>query len=331
MKFYRFFFLVLVLYFLVNIASTLILNSLIASAYAIQLLQSVVSNLSFLLTFDFLVRHYVPTAPPEFRFNFIVLALLSFLFYALLTLIFGESLLRAMGFRLSSVPVGSPLAPDEYATLAFFTDGFSSLTNGLLSLSIAYYLQKYMVRGIFYVFKRFTKYANFIEVDRKGGKSSFYITVLWFLLLPFPIQQVLAPNPAGVSVLGTGLYLLSALALFLMWGLGLAGLIGVTKKNIFRLYGIVQSSLFWFLLIQWFSALVYTSVAPPIVPDLLIASSLLLLRVVFAFGPPAIISAYVYKTVLEKRAEVEIFEYLKQKESLELSRITVTAENPSAT
>ncbi len=281
--------------------------------------------------FDFVVRHYVPTTPIGFRFNFIVMAVLSFLFYALLTLVFGEPLLRAMGFRLSPVPVGSTLAPDEYATLSFFTYGFSSLTNGLLSLSIAYYLQKYMVRGIFYAFKRFTKYANFIEVDRKGGKPQLYVTILWFLLLPFPIQQVLTPNPAGVSVLGTGLYLLSALALFLMWGLGLAGLIGVTKKNIFRLYGVVQSSLFWFLLIQWFSAIVYTSVAPPIVPDLFVASSLLLLRVVFVFGPPALISAYVYKSALEKRAEVEIIEYLKQKESLEMTKITVTAEKPSAT
>lgn len=331
MKFYRFFFLAVILYFLVNIASTLILTSLVSSTYAVQLMQSVISNLGFLLAFDFVVRHYVPTAPPGFRFNFIIMALLSFLFYALLTLIFGESLLRVMGFRLSPVPAGSNLAPDEYATLSFFTYGFSSLTNGLLSLSVAYYLQKYMVRGIFYVFKRFTHYANFIEVDRKGGKSSFLITVLWLLLLPFPIQQVLTPNPAGVSVLGTGLYLLSALALFLMWGLGLAGLIGVAKKNIFRLYGTVQSSLFWFLLIQWFSALVYTSVSPPIVPDWFGASSLLLLRVVFVFGPPALISAYVYKRVLEKRAEVEIIEYLKRKESLEMSKITVTAEKPSAT
>jgi hypothetical protein len=93
----------------------------------------------------------------------------------------------------------------------------------------------------------------------------------------------------------------------------------------------VQSSLFWFLLIQWFSALVYTSVSPPIVPDWFGASSLLLLRVIFVFGPPALISAYVYKRVLERRAEVEIIEYLKRKESLEMSKITVTAEKPSAT
>jgi hypothetical protein len=34
---------------------------------------------------------------------------------------------------------------------------------------------------------------------------------------------------------------------------------------------------------------------------------------------------------LERRAEVEIIEYLKRKESLEMSKITVTAEKPSAT
>ncbi len=252
--------------------------------------------------------------------------MVSFIFYALLTIFFGEPLLRAMGFEVTSVPQGSPLSPSQYATLSFFTYGISSITNGLVAVAVAYLLQKYMVWGVFRVFRRFTKYRNFFEADSKEGKSRIYVMVLWLLLLPFPIQNVLNPNPVGVSALGTGLYLLSALALFLMWGLGLAALIGITRNKTFRLYGTVRETLFWFLAIQWLSVLVYSSLAPPLLLGSVEKLGLLIVRVVFAFAPPALITAYLYKRVLEKRAETRIIDYLKEKEGIETARIDVKAE-----
>jgi hypothetical protein len=285
-----------------------------------------VSGLSFLLTFVLVTRHYVSTAPHGFWLKFILMALISFLFYASLTLVFGEPLLRAMGFEVTSVPQGSALSPSEYASLSFFTYGISSITNGLISVAVAYFLQKYMVRGVFYVFKRLTMYRNFFEADSKEGKSPIFVMVLWLLLLPFPIQNVLSPTPAGVNALGTGLYLLSALALFLMWGLGLAALVGITRSRVFRLYGAVRETLFWFLAIQWLSVLVYSSLAPPLLVSSVEKLVLLMVRVVFAFAPPALMTAFLYKRVLEKRAETRIVDYLKQKEKIETARIDVKAE-----
>ncbi len=284
------------------------------------------SGLSFLLTFVLVTRHYVSTAPPGFWLKFVLVALLSFLFYASLTLVYGEPLLRAMGFEVTPVPEGSPLLPGEYASLSFFTYGISSITNGLVAVSVAYLLQKYMVWGVFRVFNRLTKYKNFFEADSKEGKSSIFVIVLWLLLLPFPFQNVLSPNPVGVNALGTGLYLLSALALFLMWGLGLAALVGVTKNRVFRLYGTVRETLFWFLAIQWFSVLVYSTLAPPFLLGSVEKLVLLMVRAVFAFAPPALITAYLYKRVLEKRAETRIIDYLKEKEKIETARIDVKAE-----
>jgi hypothetical protein len=297
-----------------------------SNAFVISLLQSMVSGLSFLLTFVFISRHYISTAPPRFWLKFVLIALFSFLFYASLSLVFGESLLRAMGFELSPVPEGSPLSPSEYGTLSFLTYGISSVTNGLLSVAVAYFLQKYLVWGVFYVYKRLTKYRNFFEADSQEDKSPIYMIVLWLLLLPFPIQNVLSPNPVGVSVLGTGSYLLSTLSLFLMWGLGLAAVVGITKNRVFRLHGTIRETLLWFLIIQWFSVLVYSSLAPPLLVSSIEKLVLLTVRVVFAFAPPALMTAYLYKRVLEKRAETRIVEYLKQKEKIETARIDVKAE-----
>ncbi len=297
-----------------------------SDVFIASLLQSIVSGLSFFLTFVLITRHYVSTAPSGFWFRFILMALFLFLFYASLTLMYGEPLLRAMGFEVTPAPQGSPLSASDYATLSFFTYGISSITNGLIAVAGAYILQKYMVRGIFYVFRRLTKYRNFFEADSKEGKSSIFEMVLWLLLLPFPIQNVLSPTPAGVSVLGTSLYLLSALALFAMWGLGVAALVGVTKNRVFSLYGTVRGTLFWFLAIQWLSVLVYSSLAPPLLLSSFEKLGLLVVRVVFAFAPPALITAYLYKRVLEKRSEATIVDYLKQTEKLETARIDVKAE-----
>jgi len=231
-----------------------------------------------------------------------------------------------MGFELAPVPVDSPLSPSEYGTLSFYTYGLSSITNGLVSLAIAYFLQKYMVRGIFYGFKRITKYENFFEADTNKGKSPIWVNVLWLMLLPFPLQQVLAPNTAGVSVLGTGSYLPAVLALFLLWGLGLAALVGIKGNTIFRLYVTVRETLLWFLIIQWLSLVFYSSIISSNQSTTFLTPLLLLVRIFFAFGPPALIMAYLYKRVLEKQSETAIIEYLREKDKLETARIEVKAE-----
>ena len=322
---YSFLFIVLGLFIAGNSFVSIFLVSYVSSEFLRSLITSLLSGLSFLFTFVAVTWHYIPNVASRFWAKFLVLALFLFSFYAVLSLAYGEPLLNAMGFELAPVPVGSTLLPSEYATLSFFTYGFSSITNGLVSVAVAYFLQKYMVRGIFFVFKRLTKYKNFLEVGKRNEPSIFVI-VLWLLLLPFPLQNVLSPSPVGVNALGTSLYLISTLALFAMWGLGLARLVGVTKNKIVRLYGFVRDSLFWLIAIQWLSSLVYSSVAPPLFVSSAIKYGLLLVRVLFAFMPPALVTAYLYKHALENRSEQKIAEYLKQKEHIEPAKITVGAE-----
>jgi hypothetical protein len=322
---YLFFFLVVGLFILVNVTFTLLLAAFVQSEFLVSLLTSLVSGLSFLFTFVAITWHYIPNVSSRFWAKFLLLALALFSFYASLSLAFGEPLLHAMGFELTPVPVGSTLSPSEYATLSFFTYGFSSMTNGLVSVAIAYWLQKDIVRGVFLMFKRIYSGRIFIETD-SGGKSSILVVVLWLLLLPFPIQNILSPTPVGVSALGTSLYLLSTLALFTMWGLGLARLAGVAKNSIFRLYGTARSTLFWFLAIQWLSVFVYSSLAPPLFLSSTVKFGLLIVRVLFAFTPPALITAYLYKHVLERRSETQILDYLKRQEKLETARVEVKAE-----
>jgi hypothetical protein len=289
---------------------------------------SLISGLSFLFTFVIITWHYIPNVSARFWAKFLLLALVLFSFYASLSLTFGEPLLRAMDFELTTVPVESTLSPSEYATLSFFTYGFSSITNGLISVAVAYLLQKYIVRGIFLVFKRLQpKDMDYIEADTKG-ESSIFTVLLWLLLLPFPIQNVLSPNPVGVSALGTSLYLVSTLALFAMWGLGLAQLVSISKNKIFRLHVTVRDTLFWFLAIQWLSVIVYSALAPPLFVSATEKFVLLIIRVLFAFTPPALMTAYLYKQVIEQRSKINIINYLKRKEKLETAKITVKAEKP---
>ena len=322
----KFFLLILASFVAINILSTLAINRTVADAYENSIVQSMVSSLSFLFTFILVTRHYVSTTPPMFWIKFVLIALASFSFYAILALAFGEPLLQVMGFEVTPVPPTSPLSQTEYSTLAFYTYGLSSITNGLLSVAVAYYLQKYMVRGLFYVFKRTTKYRNFLETGTTKGKASTIVYILWLILLPFPIQNVLSPNPVGVSALATSMYLLVTLALFAMLGLGLAALVGVTTTKVFRLYSAFREGLLWFLAFQWLSSLIYSFFNPPMLVDSFFATVLLLVRVLFAFGPPALMTAYLYKGVFEKRAETRIVEYLRQKEKIETARVEVRAE-----
>lgn len=309
-------------------SSALLLSLFISSEFLMTLSTSLISGVSFLFAFVTVTWHYIPDVSARFWAKFLLLALGLFSFYASLSLLFGESLLHTLGFELTPVPAGSTLSLSEYATLSFFTYGFSSMTSGLLSVAVAYFLQKYIVRGLFFVFKHLQPQENnFIEDDLKEG-SSVFVVMLWLLLLPFPIQNVLSPSPVGVSALGTSLYLVSTLALFAMWGLGLAGIVGISKNRIFRLYVTAREALFWFLAIQWLSVIVYSALAPPLFVSATEKFVLLIVRVLFAFTPPALMTAYLFKRVLEQRSKTNIINYLKEKEKLETARIIVRVEQP---
>ena len=311
----------------INLISSLVITLTVPDAFSSSFLQSFVPRLSFLLVFVLITRYYISTAPERFWIKFVLLALILFSFYAILALAFGDSLLRAMGFEVTPVPPASLLSPEEYRILAFYTYGLSSMVNGLLAVAIAYYLQKYMVRGLLYLLKRITKFRYFIEADTTRGKASFFVYVLWLVLLPFPIQNVISPSPIGVSVLGIGMYLLAALAFFAMLGSGLAALVGITKTKVFRLYNAFREALIWFLAIQWFSSIIYSFLNPPLLVGSLVSTLLLFVRVLFAFGPPALITAYLYKIVFERRAETRVVDYLRQTENMEEARIEVRVDN----
>jgi hypothetical protein len=214
--------------------------------------------------------------------------------------------------------------------ILFLNYALSSSTNGLVSLSVAYFLQKYMVRGLFYGFKRVTKYENFFEADTNKGKSPILVYVLWLILLPFPFQQILSPFTSGISVLGAVYYLLSVLALFALWGLSLASLVGVTKNKIFRIHSAFREALIWLMAIQWLSLVFYSSIIPSFLSSTLVTPVPLLGRIMFVFGPPALIIAYLYKRVLEKRSQWAIVEYLREKERLETVTIEVETEKVGA-
>jgi hypothetical protein len=51
----------------------------------------------------------------------------------------------------------------------------------------------------------------------------------------------------------------------------------------------------------------------------------LAVRSIFTFGPPALITAYFFRNILENRTQKNLTEYLKQKEKIEAAKISVTA------
>jgi hypothetical protein len=325
---YWFFPLIITLFIGVNVSSALLLSLFISSEFLVTLMTSLISGVSFLFVFVTVTWHYFPNVSARFWAKFLLLALVLFSFYASLSLAFGEPLIRAMGFELTPVPVGSTISSSEYATLSFFTYGSSSITNGLVSVAFAYFLQKYVVRGIFIVFKHLQPQEKIFLEAGMEEESSLRVVMLWLLLLPFPIQNILSPSPVGVSALGTSLYLVSTLALFAMWGLGLAAFVGVSKNRIFRLYVTARETLLWFLAIQWLSVIVYSALAPPLFVGAAEKFVLLIVRVLFAFTPPALMTAYLYKRILEPSSKSRIIDYLKKKEKLEMARIIVKVEQP---
>jgi hypothetical protein len=231
-----------------------------------------------------------------------------------------------MELEISPVSVGSGITESEFRILSLYTYGVSSISNGLTALAIVYWLQKYLVHYLFHGYRLITKYRNFLEAKAQSGKTSIFTYALWLILLPFPIQQALSPNTIGISVVGTAFYLPAALALFVLWGLKLAGIIGITESNVFRLYNAVFGALLGFVVFQWLSVLIYSLASIVVLQEVITRLFLLAMRSVFTFGPQAVITAYFFKTILESRTQKNIIEYLKQKDKLRNAEITVNAK-----
>jgi len=294
--------------------------------FTIILMESIISGVSFLFLFIAIARHYISPTPSKFWIKFVILALSLFLVYALLAFMIGDPLISIMQLEISPVSAGSGITESEFRVLSLYTYGVSSITNGLTALAIVYWLQKYLVHYLYHGYNLITKYRNFFEVEAQSGKTSILTYAFWLILLPFPIQQALSPNTIGISVVGTAFYLPAALALFVLWGLKLSGIIGITENKIFRLYNAVFGALLGFVVFQWLSVLIYSLASIDVLQEVIVRIAFLAIRSVFIFGPQALITAYFFKTILESRTQKNIIEYLKQKDKIKNAEIKVNAK-----
>jgi hypothetical protein len=145
-------------------------------------------------------------------------------------------------------------------------------------------------------------------------------------LLPFPIQQALSPNTVSINVVGTAFYLPAALALFVLWGLKLVGIAGITDRKVFRLYDAVFGALLGFLVFQWLSVVIYSIGSLIVLQEVIVRLAFIAIRSFYAFGPQALITAYFFKTILESRTQKNIKEYLRQKDQVKPAEIKVNAK-----
>ena len=103
-------------------------------------------------------------------------------------------------------------------------------------------------------------------------------------------------------------------------------MVGTTEDKIFRLSDMLYQSLFWLLVGEWISFIVYIFFTSA---DFVLAISTMIMlfaRSLFLFGPSAIITAYFYTRFLESRAEARIVAYLSKKERLAEKVLTINAD-----
>jgi hypothetical protein len=309
----------------------------IAASSVFTLFQSFVLGilllgLDFIMVFIVVARYLVRSMTREFWLKWSVLILSIYSAYTILAIAVGVPLLSIMGLGIGTFPSNSPLTIPEFKILSLYTYGISSIASGLIALSLAYFLQKYLVRQLYRVYRMTTNYYNFIETNAPARKSRTLNYALWLALLPFPIQQILSPS-AGVTIVGAAYYLPAALAVFVLWGLAGSHLVGIKEGRIFKLYNAVHSGLFWFVIIQWFSIVVYSfSTTANITTNAVNFSEsvtrfgILLARSLYAFGPSAIITAYFYKNALEDRANTNVLDHLRKREKLDRKELKIIAE-----
>ncbi len=296
------------------------------------LLEIMVIGLDFITLFIVTARRILKPTPDRFWRRFSALILIIFSIYTALTLTIGAPLAAATGFGTIIIPLDTPFTPSEFRILSLYTYGLSSIISALVTLTIAYLLQKYLIHQIFRVYRFLSNYDNFIETNAIKKKSNTGIYILWLALLPLPIQQSLAPN-AGVTLVSTVFYLPAVIAALVLWGLSKTYIVGIKNDRIFRIHDVVRSTLFWFVLIQWVTIVVFAfSSTFNVIPDALKLAygfgklGILLGTTIFYFAPSAITAAYFYKNALENRAEKNITDYIEQNEKIPRKELKLIAQ-----
>jgi len=203
--------------------------------------------------------------------------------------------------------------------------------NGLIYVTIAYLLQKFMVRLVYHAYKLMTRCPNFFfQANGKKKKLSVVTYALWLILLPFPLQQTLSIG--ATEALFLTIYILPAtLAVFALYGLGASALVGTTEDKVFRLSDMLYQSLFWLMVGEWISFIVYAFFTGADFVRAISTMIMLFARSLFLFGPSAIITAYFYTRFLESRAEARIVAYLSEKERLVEKVLMISADKSART
>ena len=321
--------LLLTVFVIVNILIFVIAEIIVQTFFERLLLELCTFGLSVIAFFFIAAKSLIPSAPSRLWVKFTGIVLALFFLYTALSVTAGEPLLSFMGILLPSLPPGL-ISTYELNRLVSLSIGFSLIYNGLIFLTIAYLLQKFMVRLIYHAYKLMTNCPNFFfQANKKTKKSSVVMYTLWLILLPFPLQQTLSIG--ATEVLFLTLYSIPAiLATSALWGLGTSALVGTTEDKVFRLSDMLYQSLFWLVVGEWVSSLVYAFFASA---DFVLAVSTMIMlftRSLFLFGPSAIITAYFYVRFLESRAEARIVVYLSEKERLVGKVLTISADKKSA-
>lgn len=297
------------------------------SPLVFQTLESFVAfQVNFFILFYFIARYSVPSASFRLWVRLAVVITAICLAYGIVGALTGDLLLSVAGLvRLARLPQETPefLArlPSGYLT---FLIGLSLCQNGLVMVAIGYLPQRYAVRLVHHLLRLVYRGQTFFfqaNATRKNLSATWHTLLL--ILLPVPLQYALMMNVAE-AVAANALYLFPAvLAMFVMWGLMAAPLVGVTRDSILRASDLVASSLFWFTAMKWITLVAYVFVTQTDVSNAISIIARGFIRTLILFAPPAICIVYFYVTFLESRVEAGIVEYLSRKERLKQKVLTI--------
>jgi hypothetical protein len=289
----------------------------------------VVFQVNFFVLFYVIARFFVPSASPRLWIRLAMVISGVSLAYGIAGAVFGGSLLSVTGLtRIARFPQETPefFANLSVPFLTFFV-GLSLCQNGLMMVALGYLPQRYAVRLIHRVLRLiYKRQVFFFQINAPKKNLPVVWHTLWLMLLPVPLQYALMMNVTEVVVINA-LYLFPAvLAMFIMWGLRAAPLVGMSEESVLRGSEVVASSLFWFTAMKWITLVAYVFVAQELVASAVSIIARAFARALIIFGPPAICVVYFYVTFLENRVEAGIVEYLSKKERLEQKTLTIRAD-----
>lgn len=284
---------------------------------------------NFFALFYTVTRHFIPSASAKPWTKFVGVILAVSIGYAMLGAATGDLLLSTAGLtRVARLPPDTPSflvgLPSPYL---LFLVGLSLCQNGLMILSFGYLAQKYVVRMIYRLLKQiYRDHAFFLRTAENKKPISVVWYTLWMLLLPLPIQSALSINAAEALAIHA-IYLFPAvLAIFVLWGLKAAPVVGITKDRVLTASEMVGSSLFWFTALRWVTLIGYAFVTQATVASAIVTIIRGFVRAFILFLPIAVTIVYFYVNFLEARAEVKIVDYLSKKEALAGKVLTIRAE-----